>query len=171
MPHRGCPSITPFTNLRARGDLMRWESISAIVNKRIARRPAISIMAVLLFYSIVAAFLFSPIVDNILRSDYWFIRVLFGNTNWSPEGIKNVATFELLGNPRSQPLAHLLLFARYTLLGYNIAPYHILNIGLHVANGFLVFLILSRLNTRFSLSAILGLLFIVLTSQFDTVQP
>jgi len=135
----------------------------------IRRRPTITMMmVVLLLYAIVGAFLFSPIVDNILRSDYWFIRVLFGNTGWSSEDIKGVATFELLGNPRSQPLAHLLLFARYTLFGDNIALYHILSIALHVTNGFLVFLILSRLNTRFSLSAIFGLLFIVLTSQFDT---
>jgi len=145
-----------------------WTRAFATVN-RIGHRPAIKIMMVLLLYAIAGTFLFSPIVDNVLRSDYWFIRVLFAHISWSLEGVKKVATFELLGDPRSQPLAHLLLFARYTLFGDNIAAYHILNIGLHVANGFLVFLILSRLNTRFSLSVILGLLFIVLTSQFDTV--
>lgn len=126
---------------------------------------------VFLLYSAAAYAVFYPTICNVFRSDYWLIAVLFhdGYAHPSLEAVKKIAFFEMFGNIRFQPLAHLLMFARFLVLGNNVILYNVLNLALHTAVAFFIFLILLDLTEDAGFSSLFGLLFIALPSQFDAV--
>ncbi|MBI5048519.1 MAG: hypothetical protein HZB54_06205 [Deltaproteobacteria bacterium] len=128
------------------------------------------LLLVFLAYGIIAFTIFSPTIDNIFRSDYWLIAALFNTSRvLSLNDIKAIATFEMFGDQRSQPLAHLLMFARYKLLGNYIELYNVLNILLHIINGFLIFIILKKITKKLIVPSLFGIFFIVMPGHFDTV--
>ena len=131
---------------------------------------AVDIVAALSLYSITTVILFYPTIHTLFRSDDWLILSLFKSIEgFSPESVKKIALFEMFGDIRFQPLAHLLLFARHLLFGGSVAAYHLLNMALHVITGLCVLLILLRATKNRELSFLGGLIFIALPGQFDTV--
>ncbi len=130
----------------------------------------LSIAAALSLYSITTVILFYPTIGTLFRSDDWLILSLFNSIDgFSPESIKKITLFEMFGDIRFQPLAHLLLFVRYIVFGDSILSYHLLNMALHVVTGLCVMLILERTTKNPQLSFLGGLIFIALPGQFDTV--
>jgi hypothetical protein len=125
---------------------------------------------VLIAYLVTAALLFHPTVNNVFRSDYWLIKTLFSSMGGlTYANLKSISLFEIFGDIRFQPLAHIVMYLRHLIFQDAVWLYHIFNIILHVITAFLVFLILKRLTREISFAFIFGLLFIALQSQFDTV--
>ncbi len=125
---------------------------------------------VYLTYLAVSIALFHPTITNIFRSDYWYILKLFqGVEGFSLEDLKRLSLFELFGDMRFQPLAHLMMYFRHLLLADNIILYHLLNIAVHALTGLMVFALLARVIRNYAFAFIFGLIFIGLPSQFDTV--
>lgn len=131
---------------------------------------ASSMAAVLSIYTITAIVAFLPTIHTVFRSDDWIILSLFNNLEgMTLASAKDIALFEMFGDIRFQPIAHFLLYARHLIFGSNMLAYHLLNITLHVLTGVAVFKVLSALTRDSKLSFILGLIFITLPSQFDTI--
>lgn len=123
-----------------------------------------------LLYLAVAFIVYHPTVYNIFRSDYWYIASLFATLDGlSGEAIKKLSLFEMFGNVRFQPLAHLVMYLRHLILGTDPFPFHLLNITAHAAAAFFVYLLSARIARSHGLGFLAGLLFVVLQSQFDTV--
>lgn len=135
----------------------------------IGQRP-LQLTLVFTVYSLVGLALFHESLGSIFRSDYWLILTLFNRQEgFSLETVKNISLFEMFGDIRFQPLAHLLMYFRHLVLGNHIALYNLLNVALHVLTAFLVFLMLARLLKEVRVSFLFGAWFLALFSQFDTV--
>lgn len=125
---------------------------------------------VLAVYGLAGLMLFHKSLDSIFRSDYWLILTLFNHQEgFSLETVKNISLFEMFGDIRFQPLAHLLMYFRHLAFGNQVVLYNLLNVALHVATAYLVFLILARMLNETRVSFLFGAWFLVLFSQFDTV--
>lgn len=134
-------------------------------------RPLLRHAAVLALYGVVALFAYYPTITNLFRSDDWLLLALFDSVSgYSLDTIKRISFFEMFGHIRFQPLAHLMIYARYHLFGNNMVLYHIANISLHVMTAFLIYLTVMVFTKRAQFSFIFGLLFLTLPSQFDTVS-
>lgn len=135
----------------------------------IDRRP-LQLTLVFTVYSLVGLALFHESLGSIFRSDYWLILTLFNRQEgFSFETVKNISLFEMFGDIRFQPLAHLLMYLRHLAFGNHVVLYNLLNLALHVVTAFLVFLILARLLKEARISFLFGAWFLALFSQFDTV--
>ena len=136
---------------------------------RLKKGPWASAMVAAL-YAAAALAVFHPTLNNIFRSDYWYILNLFGEIDASGAGaLKRVAFFEFFGDIRFQPLAHFVMYLRHLALGFNVTLFHLLNIALHTGTAFLIFLLVRRLIKDRAAAFFPGLLFIVLQSHFDTI--
>jgi hypothetical protein len=121
-------------------------------------------------YFIIALGSFYPVLYNTFRSDYWLIATLFnGQDHFSLATIKKIAFFEMFGDIRFQPFGHLLMYLRHLTFGNEVIYYNLLNLLLHTATAFFIYLILKILLENNLLPFILGGLFIVLASQLDVV--
>jgi hypothetical protein len=128
-------------------------------------------LAVFAGYCAVTAAVFYPTAGNIFRSDDWHLLALFDSVKgFSYESFVKISFFEMFGHVRFQPLAHLLIYARHLLFGGNVVFYHLLNMALHALTAFLVYKAAVLLTEDRRLSFLLGLVFITLPSQFDTVN-
>lgn len=135
----------------------------------VGRRP-LQLALVFAVYSLVGLALFHESLGSIFRSDYWLILTLFNRQEgFSLETLKNISLFEMFGDIRFQPLAHLLMYFRHLVLGNHVVLYNLLNVALHVLTAFLVFLMLVRLLKEVRVSFLFGAWFLALFSQFDTV--
>lgn len=126
---------------------------------------------VFIVYLVVSLIVFYPSLNMVHRGDYWFIASLFNSVNgFSFEAAKRISFFEMFGDMRFQPGAHLLMYARHVLFGNMVVLYGLSNIFLHSTCAFLVFYSIKAFTDEDGLSFALGALFIVLPSQFDTVM-
>lgn len=141
------------------------------LDKGVLKHQWAALSAVAALYALAATAVFYPTSGDVFRSDYWLIAFLFIDSwkDFSMEALKNISLFEMFGNIRFQPFAHLLMFIRHLAFGNEVFLYHLLNIALHISVSFSVFLVLRKLTGDIRFSFIFGLLFIVLPSQFDTV--
>ena len=147
-------------------------SVLFLFGLEIVKKTYIKLSLILILYIIIAGVAFHPTVTNIFRSDYWLIAPLFVKSqgNFSLGFLRDILFFEMFGDLRFQPIAHLLMFLRYLAFGNEVVLYNILNITLHIIVGFLVFSILYKHNRSIQFSLIFGALFLVLPNQFDTVN-
>lgn len=122
-------------------------------------------------YLIISLAVFYRNIDDVFRNDYWLLNVVFIRSweNLSPASLANVAFFEMFGDIRFQPLAHLLMFFRYIIFGNEIVLYNLLNMAIHALTALYVCLLLYGLTENRRLSFLLGLVFVTLPSQFDMV--
>ncbi len=122
-------------------------------------------------YSVAAFAIFYPVLWDIFRADYWLIALVFqkAGVDLSLESLRKIALFEMFGHIRFQPLAHLTMFARHLAFGNNIVLYNIVNIAVHIAVACSICYFLFRVTGDRRFSMLFGLLFAVLTSQFDAV--
>lgn len=135
----------------------------------IGQRP-LQLMLVFTVYGLIGLALFHESLGSIFRSDYWLILTLFNRQEgFSLETVKNISLFEMFGDIRFQPLAHLLMYLRHLAFGNYVVPYNLLNVVLHVTTAFLVFLMLARLLKETRVSFLFGVWFLALFSQYDTV--
>src|SRR3989337_1955946 len=58
---------------------------------------------------------------------------------FSVENFKKISLFAMFGHIRFQPLANLLLYGRYALIGTDVFITHVLNFVLHASTGFMLF--------------------------------
>ncbi len=132
--------------------------------------PARGSLTVISFYIVAALLVFHPTMHNIFRSDYWHIALLFDTvSDFNLEAAKRLSLFEIFGDMRFQPAAHLLMYFRHIIFGDEVVLFHLLNIILHSVTGFALYAALNRFIKDRAYSFIFGLLFIVLQSHFDTV--
>ncbi len=123
-----------------------------------------------IIYALVAFTAFHSTTGNIFRSDYWLIAELFNSFDQvTIDTLRRISLFEIMGDPRFQPLAHLLMYLRFLVFKFNPLAFHTLNIALHTLTAFLIYLIVKEFTAEKGLAFITGLIFIVLQSQFDTV--
>lgn len=123
-----------------------------------------------IIYALAAFTAFHSTSGNIFRSDYWLIAQLFNSFDEvTIETLKRISLFEIMGDPRFQPLAHLLMYLRFLVMKFNPLAFHTLNIALHTLTAFLIYLTVKELTAEKGLAFISGLIFIVLQSHFDTV--
>ncbi len=132
--------------------------------------PVKTSLTVFTFYIIAALLVFHPTMHNIFRSDYWQISLLFNSiSELTVDAAKRLSLFEIFGDMRFQPAAHLLMYFRDLAFGSEVLLFHLLNITLHSVTGFALYGALNRFTRDRAFSFIFGLLFIVLQSHFDTV--
>ena len=131
---------------------------------------SLSSVVVIAFYALVTLVIFYPTLDNVFRSDYWIIKLLFSRMEGSFfENIKNISLFEFMGDIRFQPFAHIFMYLRHALFGENVIYFHLFNLALHILTAFMIFLVLVKVTRDVAFSFLFGLIFIALQSQFDTV--
>ena len=144
--------------------------VYTLLDRGFINQGPLAILVVVITYAIVALGVFHPTIDNIFRSDYWFIFALFEKMGgFTLQNIKELSVFEFMGDLRFQPLAHILIYIRYAVFQDNIILFHLSNIVLHISAALLIFLVVKEITRATAFSFIFGLLFIVLQSQFDTV--
>ncbi len=145
-------------------------TVYVILGKDVIKGKRPKLALILLSYFVVSVIVFYSTIGNIWRSDYWLIATLFHNQDsFTFEAIKNIALFEMFGDIRFQPIAHLLMFTVHKIFGNAVVLYHLTNIALHAAVGLLVCALVYEFSEDTRFSFIFGLIFVVLPSQFDTV--
>ena len=126
---------------------------------------------VFLVFLVVTGFAFHKTATHIFRDDEWiFMSLAEGLNGFSVENFKKISLFAMFGHIRFQPLANLLLYGRYALIGTDVFITHVLNFVLHASTGFMLFAVLLRLTKNLHLSFLAGLVFLVLPAQFDIVS-
>jgi hypothetical protein len=114
--------------------------------------------------------LYGATANHLFRSEQWLIYNVFNDLGWSLRDLQQVATFEMFGGIRFQPLAHLMMYAQYKLFGANPLLHHLIQMALHVTVIFIVYLILIRLTRNQWYAFLFGILFATLFSQYDIVN-
>ncbi len=141
-----------------------------IFDREIIKGTTGRIAAVTASYALVAILLYHASAASVFRSDYWLLLNVFNSFGgFSTEALREISLFEIFGDTRFQPLAHLTMYIRHLIFGYNMYLYHAANIALHIVTGLLIYFILYRETRSASLSFLFGLLFIALYGHFDTV--
>lgn len=141
-----------------------------VLGMRLIGRRSLQLALVFAVYSLIGLALYYMSLGSIFRSDYWLILTLFNHQEgFSFETVKNISLFEMFGDIRFQPLAHLLMYLRHLAFGNHVVLYNLLNVALHATTAFLVFLMLARLLKEVRVSFLFGAWFLALFSQFDTV--
>ncbi len=121
---------------------------------------------VLLSYLCAATAAYLPTIDDLLRSDHWFFLTL----SRSDSSLLDIACFNMFGHPTFDLLRWTMFHWLDDLFGNNIAAYHLLSISVHAINGLLLFLITKTILRTDLFPFLLGLLFVVMASHFDTVS-
>lgn len=125
-------------------------------------------LSIIVLGVILSLFALIPSFNNPFRSDDWYIASLSFNQPLNFEGIKKSLTFELFGDPRFQPLSHLLVFFTHKLFGSNFFLYHIFSFALHlIVTGLFFYLIKFVIDDSF-ISSIISVLFLALFCHSDT---
>lgn len=124
---------------------------------------------ILSIYLTFAACLYHRTFRFVFRSDEWILYNPFIDLDFSLKSIWRVIAFEMFGDIRFFPLAHLLLFAQFKLFGTRTLLYKITAIVFHALNGLMVYAILCGLGVSDHLSLLCGLLFLSLFTHFDSV--
>jgi hypothetical protein len=104
------------------------------------------------------------------RSDNYIAFNLFSTLDWRFDDLLRAARFEMFGHRRIHPLAHLIMFTQYKLLGMHHVLYHVVQFTFHVVNALLVCLLLFRLTANRRVALLGGIAFLSFYSHFDMIN-
>lgn len=142
-----------------------------VIQRSIVKTNAAIGITVLITYSVCSLLLFYNSIWNIFSADYWLIFTLFTSMDkFDFETFRKIAFFEMFGDARFQPLAHLTMYARHLIFGGNVLLYNLFNVVLHSLTAFAVYLVVNEASKDKLLAFMTGSVFIVLATHFDTVR-
>lgn len=121
---------------------------------------------VAIFYLTAAMLAYLPTIGDLLRSDHWFFLTL----SRSDSSLLEIACFNMFGHPTFDLLRWIMFHWLDALFENNMVAYHLLSIATHAINGLLIFLITKTILGTSLFPFLVGLLFVVLASHFDTVS-
>ena len=120
---------------------------------------------------VIGSFLaFLPVLTTPFRNDEWYIASFSRHAPVTLQTIAQVSSWELFGDPRFQPLSHLLLFFVHRVLGNSFMLFHLLSWVSHAVVGLLIYGIVKDLHGHKMTAALSAILFVTGFSHFDTVS-
>ncbi len=122
-------------------------------------------------YAACSLLIFHGSLGNVFRDDYWLILSLFNSIDkFDYEAFKKISFFEMAGDARFQPLAHLIIYARHLAFGDNVVLYNLLNVFLHALTAFAVYSVVKEAREDTCLAFLSGAIFLALATHFDTIR-
>ena len=140
-----------------------------VFSDRAPRAAAVSALGLAITATFLAYFLAGGF-GHPFRSDNYIAFNLFSTLDWRFDDLLRAARFEMFGHRRIHPLAHLIMFTQYKLLGMHHVLYHVAQFTLHVVNALLVCLLLLRLTANRRVALLGGIAFLSFYSHFDMIN-